>query len=422
MLSFALLSYQQVMRQLERDADGAPRAGCEAARHGRARAPAAARGQRSRRLDADALAHARPRSRSRFRGIELRGRAGSTQRELAHLAGGRHAAARRPRRRRPRITLLRRAARRRRWLAAEVEPRFLFVPEALRCERRPDGARGGRSRSSPPRRSAPEQEKRRAPGSCSCARSSVAPPGPSSSPSRRPRCSRRSTRFRTVFPLVDAALAARGRPRHARAGAAQPGADRAAAGRHAPPRRARLHARASRSAPATSSRSWPISFDAMAANIERHVSVVETVSSVGRALSVEQDAERLLAHDPARHDERHRRQRRRALALRRAGPPGAPPAARVGAARRASTRRAASSDWPTTPQRAAARSHDARARRAVDPDAQPRGRRDRRAPARCAAAASTPRASRSRSRSPRRPPWRSPSIAWPASSARSSRG
>jgi HD-GYP domain-containing protein (c-di-GMP phosphodiesterase class II)/HAMP domain-containing protein len=37
------------------------------------------------------------------------------------------------------------------------------------------------------------------------------------------------------------------------------------------------------------------SFDAMAANIEHHVSVVETVSSVGRALSVEQDAERLLA-------------------------------------------------------------------------------------------------------------------------------
>ena len=37
------------------------------------------------------------------------------------------------------------------------------------------------------------------------------------------------------------------------------------------------------------------SFDAMAANIERHVSVVETVSSVGRALSVEQDPERLLA-------------------------------------------------------------------------------------------------------------------------------
>ena len=33
----------------------------------------------------------------------------------------------------------------------------------------------------------------------------------------------------------------------------------------------------------------------MAANIEHHVSVVETVSSVGRALSVEQDAERLLA-------------------------------------------------------------------------------------------------------------------------------
>ncbi len=37
------------------------------------------------------------------------------------------------------------------------------------------------------------------------------------------------------------------------------------------------------------------SFDAMAANIEHHVSVMETVSSIGRALSVEQDAERLLA-------------------------------------------------------------------------------------------------------------------------------
>jgi HD-GYP domain-containing protein (c-di-GMP phosphodiesterase class II)/HAMP domain-containing protein len=37
------------------------------------------------------------------------------------------------------------------------------------------------------------------------------------------------------------------------------------------------------------------SFDAMAANIEHHVSVVETVSSIGRVLSVEQDTERLLA-------------------------------------------------------------------------------------------------------------------------------
>lgn len=37
------------------------------------------------------------------------------------------------------------------------------------------------------------------------------------------------------------------------------------------------------------------SFDSMAANIQHHLSVVETVSTVGRALSVEQDAERLLA-------------------------------------------------------------------------------------------------------------------------------
>jgi HD-GYP domain-containing protein (c-di-GMP phosphodiesterase class II)/HAMP domain-containing protein len=37
------------------------------------------------------------------------------------------------------------------------------------------------------------------------------------------------------------------------------------------------------------------SFDAMAANLEHHISVVETVSSVGRVLSVEQDTERLLA-------------------------------------------------------------------------------------------------------------------------------
>ena len=290
-LSFALLSYAQVTRQLEHEADA--RLGQDAKQLGMAVL------ERLLLLEAALDAHrsageaALPEAlaRGRFRRVELRDTGPLDPADRAHLAAGgsllqiEHEPAR--------ITLMRRAAAGR-WLAAEVDPRFLFVPEALRVNvdlvvrsegrtlfRALHGPREDAKRTGawdlflrPQFRGATWTIELAEPRSVLLA---PLDPLPHALPARHAPLApgRRALATlvlvrRSLVPIELLQAATR------RLAARDFGT------------RIRLKS-------GDEFEELADSFDGMAADIERHISVVETMSSVGRALSVEGDAERLLA-------------------------------------------------------------------------------------------------------------------------------
>jgi HD-GYP domain-containing protein (c-di-GMP phosphodiesterase class II)/HAMP domain-containing protein len=289
-LSFALLSYRQVTRQLERDADA--RLAQDAKQLGMAVL------ERLLLLEAALVAHAPTGEQAfpaalasgRFRRVGLRAAEALDARDEAHLAGG--STLLRVEHEPTRITLLRLAAPGH-WLAAEIEPRFLFVPEALRTNVDLVVRTQGGTLYSASQEPA-EQTKR------SGAWDLFLRPQFRSATWTLALTEPRSVllapldRFRTVFPLVTLlSLLAVGlstlvlvRRSLVPIELLQAATRRLAAREFGTRLRLRTGDEFEELAD---------SFDAMAANIERHVSVVETVSAVGRALSVEQDAERLLA-------------------------------------------------------------------------------------------------------------------------------
>src|SRR5262245_40750897 len=290
-LSFAVLSFQQVTQQIEREA--AARLQQDAKQLGMAVL------ERLLLLEGRLAAYdpiavaAKPPAffTGRFRHLELRGDAALDEAEAAHLAGG-GSLLRVESDHGPHILLLRRAPGER-LLAAEVEPRFLFVPDALRT---------GVDLSIHAEGQAVFSEAGSAPGelkqigtwdlflrpqfrgptwTIELAEPQAALLAPLAS-------------FRTVFPLVTllsllaVVLSTLVLVRRSLVPIEQLQiATRRMAERDFTTR-VRLQT-------GDEFEELADSFDAMAANIEHHVSVVETVSSVGRALSVEQDAERLLA-------------------------------------------------------------------------------------------------------------------------------
>jgi HD-GYP domain-containing protein (c-di-GMP phosphodiesterase class II)/HAMP domain-containing protein len=289
-LSFAVLSFQQVTRQLERDA--AARLQQDAKQLGMAAL------ERLLLLEAT-LAVYEPAAgagelpaffRERFRAIELREPGRLDAGDEAHLAAGGSLLRVSPRGG-SRVTLLRRHGKR--LLAAEIEPRFLFVPEALRtgvdlqvhAEGRPIFAAVAADPAEVKQSVAWDlflrPQFRGATWTIELAEPRAALFAP-------------LDQFRTVFPLVTllsllaVCLATLVLVRRSLV----PIERLQAATR-------RLAARdfSTRVGLETGDEFEELadSFDAMAANIEHHVSVVETVSSIGRVLSVEQDTERLLA-------------------------------------------------------------------------------------------------------------------------------
>ena len=288
-LSFALLSYAQVTRQLESDADA--RLAQDAKQLGMAVL------ERLLLLEDAVIAYARDSdgtfppalAQGRFRSVALRDPEPLAPSDEAHLAAGGTLlrASGEP----TRITLLRRAADGR-WLAAEVEPRFLFVPEALRTNVDLVVRAEGQVLYSALNGPADEAKRtgtwelflrpqfRGATGRLALAepRSVLLAP---------------LDRFRAVFPLVTLlSLLAVGlatlvlvRRSLVPIEVLQAATRRLAAREFG----TRISLRTG-----DEFEELADSFDAMAANIARHVSVVERVSAVGRALSVEQDAERLL--------------------------------------------------------------------------------------------------------------------------------
>jgi HD-GYP domain-containing protein (c-di-GMP phosphodiesterase class II)/HAMP domain-containing protein len=290
-LSFALLSYQQVTRQLERDADA--RLAQDAKQLGMAVM------ERLLLLEDALIGHARegdggfPPSlaKGRFRSVELRDAVGPLEAGAqAHLERGgsllrvEHAPTR--------ITLLRRAPDGR-WLVAEVEPGFLFVPEALRANvELVVSTKSGPLYSS---HGAPqEQEKHTADWELFLRAQFATPRWRIELAEPRADLLAPLARFRAVFPLVtllsllSVCLATLVLVRRSLVPIELL---RAATKRLA----AREFGTRIELRTGDEFEELADSFDAMAANIERHVSVVERVSSVGRALSVEQDSERLLA-------------------------------------------------------------------------------------------------------------------------------
>jgi HD-GYP domain-containing protein (c-di-GMP phosphodiesterase class II)/HAMP domain-containing protein len=289
-LSFALLSYSQVTRQLERDADA--RLAQDAKQLGMAVF------ERLLLLEATLVAHA-PASggalpealaKGRFRSVGLRDAGALDAGDEAHLAAG--GTLLRVEHEPLAITLLRQSGPGR-WLVAEVEPRFLFVPEALRTnvDLAVSTEEGTLYRAV---RETAEQAKR------SGAWDLFLRPQFRSATWTLSLSEPHSTllapldRFRSAFPLVTLlSLLAVGlstlvlvRRSLVPIEQLQAATKRLAAREFG----TRIDLRTG-----DEFEELADSFDAMAANIQRHVSVVERVSAVGRALSVEQDLERLLA-------------------------------------------------------------------------------------------------------------------------------
>jgi HD-GYP domain-containing protein (c-di-GMP phosphodiesterase class II)/HAMP domain-containing protein len=289
-LSFAVLSFRQVTRQLESDATA--RLQQDSKQLGMAVL------ERLLLLEAT-LAVYEPAAdagdlpvffRERFRTIELREPGRLDAADQAHLAAGGSLLRVSPRGE-PRVTLLRRHGAR--LLAAEIEPRFLFVPEALRTgvdlHVQADGRPIFRAVAADPAELKQIgtwdlflRPQFRGP---TWAIELAEPRAALFAPLRQ---------FQTVFPLVTllsllaVCLATLVLVRRSLV----------------PIERLQIATRrlaerdfSTRVGLETGDEFEELadSFDAMAANIEHHVSVVETVSSIGRVLSVEQDTERLLA-------------------------------------------------------------------------------------------------------------------------------
>jgi HD-GYP domain-containing protein (c-di-GMP phosphodiesterase class II)/HAMP domain-containing protein len=290
-LSFAVLSFRQVTRQLERDAIA--RLEQDAKQLGMAVL------ERLLLLDAS-LAVYEPLAASaelpaffheRFRRMELRDLAELDAADQAHLAAG-GSLLRVESEPGPHITLLRRLSGER-LIAAEVEPRFLFLPEAVRtgvdlavrAEGTPVFVAPG---------SAPDGEKSTGSWELFLRPQFRGPTWTIELAQARSTLLAPLARFRTVFPLVTllsllaVCLATLVLVRRSLVPIEQ---------LQAATRRLAARDFSTRVGLETGDEFEELadSFDSMAANIEHHVSVVETVSSVGRALSVEQDAERLLA-------------------------------------------------------------------------------------------------------------------------------
>ena len=288
MLSFALLSYVQVTRQLEQDAEA--RLAQEAKQLGMAALERLLLLEAAlETFDADALAHAAL-ARGRFRGFTELPASGLGAAELAHLeASGTLLRVDGV----SRIWLVRRDARRHRIVAAELEPRFLFVPEALRANVDLTVHSEGASLFTA-RRSAPELDKRSGAWELFLRPHFHGPTWTLALSTPQASLLAPLARFRASFPLVTLL------------GLLAVGLATLVLVRRSLVPIELLHAATRRIAERDFTarvdlrtgdefEDLALSFDAMAASIEHHVAVVETVSSVGRALSVEQDAERLLA-------------------------------------------------------------------------------------------------------------------------------
>lgn len=288
-LSFAYLSYTQVTRQLEREADA--RLGQDAKQLGMAVL------ERLLLLDAALASHvetseaALPKAlvRGRFRSVVRRAPEPLSPGDEAHLADG-HALLRLasdP----PRVALLRRT-REGRWLDAEIDPRFLFVPEALRANvsLRVEADGHGLYASAD---EAAEQEKRTASWDLFLRPQFRANIWTLTLAEPNQVLFAPLAQFRTVFPLVTLlSLLGVGLSTLVLVRRSLVPIDLL----QVATRRVAERDFSTRIGLETGDEFEELadSFDSMAANIERHLSVVETVSEVGRALSVERDQERLL--------------------------------------------------------------------------------------------------------------------------------
>jgi len=290
-LSFALLSYTQVTRQLERDADA--RLGQDAKQLGMAVL------ERLLLLEAALIAHTPAPgdpfppelAKGRFRSVELREAGALAPGDEAHLAAGGSLLDLQSE---PARIVLLRGAPGGRWLAAELEPRFLFVPEALRTNVDLEVRTEGRTLYRTPPRPAAEQASRSGRWDLFLRPQFRGATWTVVLAEPRTVLLAPLQRFRTVFPLVTllsllaVCLSTLVLVRRSLVPIELLQlATKRLAGREFG---TRIGLRTG-----DEFEELADSFDAMAANIERHVSVVETVSSVGRALSVEQDADRLLA-------------------------------------------------------------------------------------------------------------------------------
>src|SRR5262245_11882523 len=289
MLGFALLSYQQVTRQLERDADA--RIAQEAKQIGMSVL------ERLLLLE-DALATLEPgglggsgMARGRFRGFETVPSGSLAAVASAQLAAGDSVLRVTTQEGASRILLLRRT-RAGAVIAAEIEPRFLFVPEGLRASVGLVVRSEGAPLFAAPR-SAPGLEQRSGSWNLFLRPQLHGPTWTIELSEPLDSSLAPLDGFRAIFPLVTLlALLAVGLATLVlvRRSLVPIELLHAATGRLA--RRDFTTRVGLRSG--DEFEDLAASFDAMAASIERHVSVVETVSSIGRALSVEQDAERLL--------------------------------------------------------------------------------------------------------------------------------
>jgi HD-GYP domain-containing protein (c-di-GMP phosphodiesterase class II)/HAMP domain-containing protein len=287
-LSFALLSYVQVTRQLEREADArlhqdAKQLGMAVLERLLLLEAALGAGPSGQALP-EVLAH------GRFRAVALREAGALAAADAAHLAAG--GSLLRVEGDPTRIVLLRGAGAGR-WLVAELDPRFLFVPEALRIN--VDLVVKSEGRPLYSALHGPRDEAKRtgtwdlfllpqfrgATWTLELAEPSTVLLAP-------------LARFQTLFPLVTLlsflavclSTLVLVRRNLVPIELLQAATRRLAARDFGT--RIRLES-------GDEFEELADSFDTMAANIERHIAVVETMSSVGRALSVEGDAERLLA-------------------------------------------------------------------------------------------------------------------------------
>ncbi len=289
-LSFALLSYSQVTRQLERDADA--RLKQDTKQLGMAVL------ERLLLLDAALASHVEASqaelpealARGRFREVGVRAPEPLEPGDAAHLAEG--GALLRLASDPPRVALLR-LTQDGRWLEAEVDPGFLFVPEALRSNVSLRVESVGRTLYASPDPRADEPV-RHASWDLFLRPQFRAPIWTLTLAEPDHLLLAPLAQFRTVFPLVTLlSLLGVGLSTLVLVRRSLVPIDRLQSATR------RLAARdfSTRIGLETGDEFEELadSFDAMAANIERHIAVVETVSDVGRALSVEHDHERLLA-------------------------------------------------------------------------------------------------------------------------------
>jgi HD-GYP domain-containing protein (c-di-GMP phosphodiesterase class II)/HAMP domain-containing protein len=291
-LSFALLSFRQVTRQLERDAHA--RLAQDAKQLGMAVL------QRLLLLDAGLAAHGPEHgaeippalAAGRFRGSEPLDAAGLAPADAAHLDAGGSLLRVAEDGGAPRILLLRRADTGR-LLAAEVDPRFLFAPGALRANQDLEVRSEGRPLFAA-RRSAPDVEQRSAGWELFLRPQFRGPTWSVSLSEPQAALLAPLAQFRAVFPLVtllSLLVVGLSTLMLVRRSLVPIDVLQAATRRIA----ARDFSTRVGLESGDEFEELAASFDSMAANIERHIAVVETVSSVGRALSAEQDARRLFA-------------------------------------------------------------------------------------------------------------------------------